>query len=95
MKPPAHGISFGNLLYSSCFNRRKGDFNTKFNVSTISEILETETETVKESLRRLQKHKHIKLKKITKLDGGDVYLEIWLSTRIQGRLKFISDEQVG
>ena len=83
------------LLFSSCFNRRKGDFNTKFNVSTISEILETETELVKNSIRRLKKHKHIRLDKITKLDDGDVYLEIWLSTRNQGLKKWICDEPVG
>ena len=82
------------LLYSSCFNRRKGDFNTKFNVSTISEILNSDIEEVKASLRRLLKAKHIKQTKVSKLENGDIYLELWLATRINKLDKWICDEKV-
>ena len=84
-----------SLLYSSCFNRRKGDFNTKFNVSTISEILNVDDDKTKDSLKRLIKFKHITIKKKTKLSNDDIYLELWLATRVQGFKKFICDEPVG
>ena len=83
------------FLYSACFNRRKGDFNTKFNVSSIAECLKSDMDTVKTSLRRLIKSKHIKQTHVKKIENGDVYLELWLSTRVQGFKKFIQDEPVG
>jgi len=84
-----------SLLYSSCFNRNKGDFNTKFNLSTMSELLSASDKVVRESLNRLIKAKHVKVKEKKKLGGGNVYLELWVATRVNGRQKFLKDEQVG
>lgn len=82
------------LLYSSCFNRRKGDFNTKFNVSTIAELINSDIETVKQSLRRLLKSKHLKQTTVKKMENGDIYLELWLSTRVHKFNKYIKDELI-
>ena len=82
------------LLYSSCFNRRKGDFNTKFNVSTIAQLINSDIETVKKSLRRLLKSKHLKQTTVKKMENGDIYLELWLSTRVHKFNKYIKDELI-
>ena len=83
-----------SFLYSACFNRRKGDFNTKFNLSTVSEHLATERQKVRESLKRLVADGHIELSSKS-IGEDDWYLEVRLKTRIQGRFKFVRDVKVG
>lgn len=82
-----------SLLYSACFNRKKGDFSTKFNLSTICTLLSLEAQGAKDSLNRLTKAGHIKFRERKQM-GDDYYLEIWLSTRIQGFKKYVNDVAV-
>ena len=82
-----------SLLYSACFNRKKGDFKTKFNLSTICTFLSLEESDAKESLNRLSKAGHIKFLAKTQMED-DYFLEIWLSTRIHGFKKYVNDVAV-
>jgi len=86
-------LSIYSLLYQGCFNRKKGNFQTKFKISTIAEIAQVSFEQAKASLNSLLSNKHIKRVEAVKKDD-DITVTVDLETRCQGRDKFLKGVKV-
>ena len=82
-----------SLLYQGCFSRHKGNFQTKFNISTIAEIADVSYDEARKSLNSLLKNKHIKNIETVKKDD-DITITIDLLTRCQGRDKYLKGVKV-